>query len=387
MSRFHSYINSSKLILENYNGEEPFSFHIKKYFGVHKNMGSKDRKYVSEVCYCWFRAFHLYKGILNEEVLLRSLFICNTKPHIILEALAPELNERIALSILDKLTFLNLDFDRLFPFANQLGNIHKTKFATALLEQPNLFLRIRPGQKNKALAKLTEANIAFTNLGEDALALNNSSHLEAILKLNKEAVVQDVSSQKVFDFLKEIPPVNKMHEVWDVCAASGGKSILLFDVLHGKIKLTLTDVRDNILKNANKRLQEAGINIYQLAVADVTKNASLPFTNKFDIIICDVPCTGSGTWSRTPEQLAFFKIEKTEEYAQLQKGIAQSALHYLKDEGLFFYITCSVFKKENEENVEAISKNKNLHLLHQEYITGYNQKADTLFVAVFKKSL
>ena len=348
-------------------------------------MGSKDRKFVSEICYCWLRAFHLYKGKLNEEILLNSLFLCNVKPHSVLEALAPELNEKIALSILNKISFLNLDFTTLFPFKNEMGNLDKSKFAAALLQQPDLFLRIRPGQKNKVLAKLVEAEVKFKELKEDCLALNNSSKIDLLLKINKQVVIQDYSSQKVLNFLKNNTSVSTLPEAWDVCAASGGKSILLYDILQANVKLTVTDVRDGILQNGKKRLQQAGINIYQFAVADVAKNKALPFSTNFDIIICDVPCTGSGTWGRTPEQSAFFKVEKIEEYAQLQKRITLNALAYLNPEGLFFYITCSVFKKENEENVAAILKEKSLLLLHQEYITGFDQKADTLFVAVFKK--
>ena len=115
MSRFYSYINSSKNILENYKGEEPFSFHLKKYFAAHKNMGSKDRKFVSELCYCWLRTYHLFKGKLDQEVLIKSLFLCNTQPHSLLEALDPELNKKINLSISEKALMLKLNLDDLFP--------------------------------------------------------------------------------------------------------------------------------------------------------------------------------------------------------------------------------------------------------------------------------
>ena len=189
----------------------------------------------------------------------------------------------------------------------------------------------------------------------------------------------------MLDYLRNNPVEIKLIDAWDACAASGGKSILLYDILKGKVKLTVTDIREGILQNCNKRLQQAGINIYQSFVADVAQNKPLNFSDNFDIIICDVPCSGSGTWSRTPEQLAFFKPEKINEYVQLQQKISLHATEYLKADGLFFYITCSVFKKENEENVEVILKETKLRLLKSEYIKGYSKKADTLFVAVFKK--
>ena len=385
MSRFYSYINSSKSILENYKGEEPFSFHLKKYFAVHKNMGSKDRKFVSELCYCWLRAFHLFKGKLNQEVLIKSLFLCNRRSHPLLEVLQPDFNAQINLSVSEKALLLQLDIASIFPFAKELGKIDESLFAKALLQQPDLFLRMRPGRKNSVISKLAEAEIKYNLIENDCLALANSSRLDQLIKINKEAVIQDYSSQKVLDFLKNNPFENKTIDAWDACAASGGKAILLYDLLKGKVKLTVTDIREGILQNCNKRLQQAGINIYQSLVANLTKEKSLTFTNNFDVIICDVPCTGSGTWSRTPEQLAFFKVGKINEYAELQKKIALNAASYLKEEGLFFYITCSVFKKENEVNVEAILKESKLLLLQSQYLEGAANKADTLFVAVFKK--
>jgi len=55
MSRYFSYLNSTKGILSAYNGEEPFASFIKKYFAVHKKFGSRDRKQISHLCYCYFR--------------------------------------------------------------------------------------------------------------------------------------------------------------------------------------------------------------------------------------------------------------------------------------------------------------------------------------------
>lgn len=385
MSRFYSYINSSKNILENYKGEEPFSFHLKKYFAAHKNMGSKDRKFVAELCYCWLRTFHLFKGTLSQDVFLKALFLCISQPHQLLSVLDENLNQQIHQPLSEKIALLGLDLNNVFPFISDLGAVEENEFLPSLLNQPDLFLRIRPGKKKNVLDKLTKAQINFNLIDEDSIALANSSRISKLLTINKEAVIQDLSSQKVLNFFKNNAFVKNMPAAWDACAASGGKSILLYDILKGNVKLTVTDIREGILQNCNKRLRQAGVNVYQSLVADLANAMPPTFNNKFEIIICDVPCTGSGTWGRTPEQLAFFKPVKIETYAQLQKKIALQAADYLNEEGLFFYITCSVFKKENEENVKAILNETKLHLLESKYIKGLTQKADTLFVAVFKK--
>jgi 16S rRNA (cytosine967-C5)-methyltransferase len=99
-----------------------------------------------------------------------------------------------------------------------------------------------------------------------------------------------------------------------------------------------------------------------------------------------VPCSGSGTWGRTPEQLSFFQKNKIQEYADLQREIISNVVPHLAVDGYLLYITCSVFKKENEGNVQLIQqKFPSLQLIHQEILIGYDKKADTMFAALFKK--
>ena len=86
-----------------------------------------------------------------------------------------------------------------------------------------------------------------------------------------------------------------------------------------------------------------------------------------------------------PVQLFYFKPQRISEFAERQKKIVSNVIPYLQKEGLFFYITCSVFKKENEEIVEFIKKKFHLQLVQVELLKGYDKLADTMFAAVFKK--
>lgn len=106
----------------------------------------------------------------------------------------------------------------------------------------------------------------------------------------------------------------------------------------------------------------------------------------FDFIIADVPCSGSGTWGRTPEQLSFFQASSIETYAALQKKIVSNVIPSIRQNGFLLYITCSVFQKENENNVRWMQQEFNLQLVKQEVIKGYAAKADTMFAALLKKS-
>ena len=170
--------------------------------------------------------------------------------------------------------------------------------------------------------------------------------------------------------------------MWDCCAGSGGKSIMLFD-LNKNLSITVTDIRKSILVNLEKRFKEAGIKKYQSFVADLSIENSKLKTQNYDLIIADVPCSGSGTWSRTPEALFFFSEKEIERFNKLQKNIIGNVIPDLKKDGKLIYITCSVFKKENEEVVDFIRSTYHLKLEEMSVLKGYDKKADTMFAARF----
>ena len=389
MSRFHSYLSSAVLIVQSYDGAGPFVHYIKKHFAANKKFGSRDRKVVTALCYCYFRTAHVLKAESVARKIIKSLFLCETKSHPLLLELDPELDEKTSWPPAQKFHFLELDPMAVFPFGAELGeSIEPSLFASSFLRQPLLYMRLRPGRNKAVFEKLNEAALAYDLIKEDCIVLQNATSLEKVLRLNKEAVVQDYNSQRVFDFPENISSLSSKEKkltVWDCCAASGGKSILMYDRMQGNIQLTVSDIRKNILFNLQQRLQEAMVPVYKTFAADLLQGIPADREENFDIIICDVPCTGSGTWSRTPEQLAFFKLPSIDDYASRQQVIAGNAISLLKKGGLFFYITCSVFKKENEANVAFLQKKHGVELLQQQYLKGYEMQADTLFVAVLKK--
>ena len=88
------------------------------------------------------------------------------------------------------------------------------------------------------------------------------------------------------------------------------------------------------------------------------------FKNYFDLVLLDVPCTGSGVWRRKPESI--IKINKTDfkEYLRIQKEILNKASIYCKKNGIISYITCSLFENENEGQVKNFLKeNKDFEIL------------------------
>lgn len=318
-------------LLTAYQGQEPLAAYLKKYFAANKKHGSRDRKSISAFCYAHFRAMHAN-----------------------------------------------------FPLQEAISKeIDIPAFIHSHTIQPLLFIRIRPWQKEKVIASLQKALIEYTVVNEHCLAFSNTTSLQNVLALNKEAVIQDLNSQALAQLLKYVPTsIETPIQVWDACAASGGKTILMYDTMQN-IRMHVSDVRESILFNADKRLHEAGIRPASVQMIDLTK--AFDIKKPFDFVFADLPCSGSGTWGRTPEQIAFFKKENLETYTQLQSKIIANILPTVKLNGHLLIATCSVYAAENEAHIEAIIAQGQFELIEQRYFKGYNQQADTLFGAILKR--
>ncbi|MCW3120437.1 MAG: Fmu (Sun) protein, partial [Chitinophagaceae bacterium] len=186
--------------------------------------------------------------------MLDSLFLCSTGKNELLENLQPAWNEKATLPLENKMALLYPEFNvhDIFPWPGDLSeSIDIPAFCLSHLIQPSLFLRIRPGYGKAVLSKLSSHSIPFEEINEHGLAVLNTTKLDGIIELDKEAVVQDLNSQKVEELLKQVE-WGASARVWDCCAASGGKSMMLYD-MKPEIKLTVSDIRENILSNLRKR--------------------------------------------------------------------------------------------------------------------------------------
>ncbi len=346
---FHNHLRYAASIVKNYDGSKPLSLYLKTFFKANKQMGSRDRKTVSELVYGYYRLGHL-----NFD----------------------DIEERINASI----NKTDIAVDGLFPWTDYLSpDIDPKAFTNSFLIQPDLFIRIRPGYEKLVREKLEKANVEYYACDNNCIGMPNSTKVDQLLLLNREAVIQDKSSQQTGNLIKEI----HVKTVWDCCAASGGKSLMATDMLKS-IELTVSDIRNRILDNLKDRFATAGITSYQSFIADLTDKQDKIPQQQFDLIIADVPCSGSGTWSRTPENLFFFEQEKIDDFQQLQQAILSRVVPSVRKKGYLLYITCSAFARENEENIDWLLKNYKLNLLKKELIKGYQSKADTMFAALLQ---
>ncbi|MBR4627089.1 MAG: 16S rRNA (cytosine(967)-C(5))-methyltransferase RsmB [Ruminococcus sp.] len=139
--------------------------------------------------------------------------------------------------------------------------------------------------------------------------------------------------------------------VLDICAAPGGKTFTMAEMMNGKGKIYAFDLHEKRAELIRKGAERLGLTNIQAAAGDATKfNAELP---KFTKILCDVPCSGFGVIAKKPE-IKYKKLSEFERLPEIQYNIAQNALNYLAAGGELVYSTCTVRKAENEEVCERL---------------------------------
>jgi len=204
--------------------------------------------------------------------------------------------------------------------------------------------------------------------------------------LDATTQVQDLSSQYICSKIE----VSDDDKVWDVCSGAGGKSLNLSSV--ARADFHLSDIRPGSIENAKSRFRSMHYDA-TFGVADLSKaHKELKFGTKtigheyFNAIVADVPCSGSGTWFRTPEHFTRFHYDKLENYSAKQKDIVQNSIPFLKKGGKFYYITCSIFSEENTNVRDWILKNFEVSLSEEIIFDGLKQKADGMYLACFVKN-
>jgi 16S rRNA (cytosine967-C5)-methyltransferase len=154
--------------------------------------------------------------------------------------------------------------------------------------------------------------------------------------------IQDEASQAVARLLC-VAPGNR---VLDLCAAPGGKTLLLSLAAGPQGHVVATDVHANRVRAMKERLDRAGVGNVETMVLDGTH--PLPFEQKFDRILVDAPCSGTGTLARHPEIRWRLRPEDLADLHGRQISLLGNALPALALGGLLLYSTCSLEPEENE---------------------------------------
>ena len=196
------------------------------------------------------------------------------------------------------------------------------------------------------------------------LELDSLSYLESFEE--GDFVIQDESSQ----FIGKIVGLPKGARVLDLCAAPGGKS-LLFAEMEEVDEIISCDITESKTELIEDNIRRIGTDKIRTRVNDASMY-NPDFLDGFDLVICDLPCSGLGVMGRKRDIKYNVSIDKIRELAILQKKILENAVRYVKKDGRLIYSTCTMTRAENEENFTFISEFKGFSAVDfSDKIRGY----------------
>jgi 16S rRNA (cytosine967-C5)-methyltransferase len=372
-----AYLDTAAQLVKAYTGTPPLAAYLSAFFKPHKQYGSRDRKAIADLVYGYFR-LGPQPHLSTHEVLIMGAALRSRLPERFFAEAASEYVPILLLPLQEKIAWCQTEKNATFHVTSPLSNgLSEADFFEQLYAQPRVFIRIRR-QAQEVIKQLKKAEISFIKHSDDCVSVPANTPLDKLL-FERDYTIQDWASQATGQYWE----VKANSYWWDCCAASGGKSLRLLD--KGiPIHLDVSDVRETILLNLKQRLTQYGYGgRFRTHVLDVLNAAPLP--GPFDAIIADVPCSGSGTWARSPEGFYFTDPSLLQSFHQKQVGIAVNAAQSLKPGGTMYYITCSVFALENEDAVKAIVEKTGLRLREQHVIRATEIGSDALYTAILEK--
>ncbi len=209
------------------------------------------------------------------------------------------------------------------------------------------------GSRDDAVRRLAEAGITArpTGLSPLALRVEGRPPLGTLDSFQQGLVeVQDEGSQLVALLTDARPGMS----VLDYCAGAGGKTLALAAEMANKGRLVASDIDARRLERAVTRLRRAGVhNAERRALGGDNAQWFKRQAGRFDRVLVDAPCSGTGTWRRNPDMKWKLGPQDVAELTEKQRTILDAAAKLVKPGGRLVYATCSVLPEENEGSVEA----------------------------------
>ena len=169
--------------------------------------------------------------------------------------------------------------------------------------------------------------------------------------------VQDEGAQLVSLILSP----QKGERILDVCAAPGGKTTHMAELMGNEGQIVALEVNPWRIKWMKENLVRLGVNIVEINRYNATKPISF---KGFDRVLVDVPCSGFGVLRRNPDLKWRMTEKEIYRLTEIQKRILRNSLETLKDGGLLLYSTCTLTFEENEEVVKEIAGQKGVSLVN-----------------------
>lgn len=239
----------------------------------------------------------------------------------------------------------------------ELGQEQTDRVLSAFLREAPTTVRcnLSLASKSEILDSLSAqvAQVSQSPYSEKVLLLSGYDHLEGLEAFLKGWIqVQDLSSV----FAGEAARPKKGSYILDVCAAPGGKSLHMADMLAGTGMVEARDISQAKAALIEENRDRAGfsnvcVNVWNALEPDPGS------IEKADILLADLPCSGLGIIGKKPDIKLHMCPEKLETLRKLQREILSVVWQYVKPGGILVYSTCTIHKGENQENTEWFLKN------------------------------
>lgn len=216
----------------------------------------------------------------------------------------------------------------------------------------------------------TNRDALIKNLSQIGFEIEETTYDKALNVLNPNGIidteyfekghfyVQDLGSILVSSFLNP----RKDSKVLDLCAAPGGKTTHLSELMDNTGEIVACDKSNGKINLIKENAQRLGCKNISPMINDA-KVLNDNFVNKFDYVLVDAPCSGTGLYRKKPDIKWNKGIDDLNELGKIQLEILNNAKEYVKNQGLLLYSTCSLSKIENEDVIENfLSENKNFKM-------------------------
>ena len=247
-------------------------------------------------------------------------------------------------------------------FYNNYGEEFTKKLLKANNEMPPFTIRVNTLKTSKS--------DLMSNLKELGFEIEETVYDNALNILNPKGVidtkyfdeghfyVQDLGSILVASFLN--PRENS--SLLDLCAAPGGKTTHLAELMNNTGEIIACDKSQGKIKLIQENAKRLGVKNIETRVNDA-RVLNKDFIDKFDYVLVDAPCSGTGLYRKKPDIKWNKDLEDIKSLAEIQLEILDKAKDYVKDGGELLYSTCSLSKIENEDVVNKfLENNKNFKI-------------------------
>ncbi len=193
---------------------------------------------------------------------------------------------------------------------------------------------------------LTEKQVAYQkSLLENFIIPEKFFDMEELLKMGYVSVQSE--AQAIACMLLGAQPNER---ILDMCAAPGGKSSFLAEQMRNTGKILALDLYNNKLQDLMKLAHTLGISIIETVKCDAR---TFQPHEKFDRVLLDAPCSGTGVLSRRAELRWRLSPNDITAMAKLQRELLDNAIRCVKDDGVIVYSTCSIELEENQQLIDA----------------------------------